>query len=150
MPPQTLYLSTAAILVGGALISIQSPLNAQLGKALGSPVNAALVSFLVGSLALSVIAAVQHVPPSAVPTRGLPWYAWAGGLCGAVFVTAAAYAAPRLGVATMLSLAIASQLLVATLLDHFGVLGVPEHPISGGRIAGMALVILGVLIVRKY
>lgn len=147
---QSLYLSTATILLGGVLLAIQSPLNAQLNKAVGSPVNAALISFLVGTVALSMLAAAQRIAPNDAQTRELPWYAWAGGLCGAVFVTAAAYAAPRLGVATMLSLAIASQLITALLLDHFGALGIPQHPVSAGRIAGMALVILGVIVVRKY
>ncbi len=145
-----LYVSTAFILLGGALLAIQSPLNAQLGKAVGSPVNAALVSFLVGSVALIIVAAVQRNAPDGMATRALPWYAWIGGLCGAVFVSAAAYTAPKLGVATMLSLAIASQLLTALVLDHFGALGMREQPISAGRIAGMVLVILGVLVVRRY
>ena len=147
---QSLYLSTAAIVLGGVLLSVQSPLNAQLGKAVGSPVNAALVSFLVGTIALAVVAALQRVVPNDGQTRGLPWYVWTGGLCGAVFVTAAAYAAPRLGVATMLSLAIAGQLITALALDHFGVFGIPAHPVSVGRIVGALLVMLGVVVVRQY
>jgi bacterial/archaeal transporter family-2 protein len=148
MPP--LYIATLLILLGGALLSIQSPLNAQLGKAVGSPINAALISFLVGTVALIVVATVQRNAPNAAATRALPWYAWVGGLCGAVFVSAAAYAAPRLGVATMLSLAIASQLVTALALDHYGVFGLPPHQVSAGRLAGMALVIAGVLMVRKF
>ena len=127
---QSLYLSTAVILLGGVLLSVQSPLNAQLAKAVGSSVNAALISFLVGTVALVAVAVAQRVAPDGGATRALPWYAWIGGLCGAVFVSAAAYAAPRLGVATMLSLAIASQLIAAVVLDHFGVLGVPQHSVS--------------------
>ena len=146
----SVYLSTAAILIGGVLLAIQSPLNAQLAKALGSPVNAALVSFLVGTVALGVLVAGQRIAPDTAGSRALPWYAWAGGLCGAVFVTAAAYAAPRLGVATMLSIAIASQLVTALTIDHFGALGLPQHSVTVGRIAGMVLVIAGVIIVRKY
>ncbi|MBC7842855.1 MAG: DMT family transporter [Gemmatimonadaceae bacterium] len=148
MPP--LYLATAVILLGGALLSIQSPLNAQLAKAVGSPINAALVSFLVGTVALLTVAMAQRSTPTGSAVRALPWYVWSGGLCGAVFVSAAAFAAPRLGVATMLSLAIASQLVTALALDHHGVFGIPPHPITAGRLAGMALVIVGVLVVRKY
>jgi transporter family-2 protein len=146
----SLYISTAFILLGGVLLAIQSPLNAQLGRAVGSPVNAALISFLVGTGALIVVALLQRSAPDGAATRALPWYAWVGGLCGAVFVSAAAYAAPRLGVATMLSLAIASQLVTALVLDHLGALGIPQHPVSPGRIAGMLLVIVGVIVVRKY
>jgi bacterial/archaeal transporter family-2 protein len=147
---QSMYLSTAVILVGGVLLAVQSPINAQLGRAVGSPINAALISFLVGTAALVVVALAQRVAPDGSATRALPWYAWVGGLCGAVFVSAAAYAAPRLGVATMLSLAIASQLVTALVLDHFGALGVPQQPVSFGRLVGMALVIAGVVVVRRY
>ena len=144
------YVSTAFVLVAGALLAIQSPINAMLGRALGSSVNAALVSFLVGTVGIGLLAAVQRSVPDAMATRALPWHAWIGGLCGAVFVTAAAYAAPKLGVATMLALAIASQLVTALALDHFGSLGVPVHSISAGRIAGMLLILAGVLMVRRY
>ena len=147
---QSLSLSTAVILLGGALLSIQSPLNAMLGRAVGSPVNAALISFLVGTTALSVVAVVQRAAPDGSATRMLPWYAWVGGLCGAVFVTAATYAAPRIGVATMLTLAVASQLGMAVALDHIGAFGITPHPVSGGRIAGLVLVILGAIVVRRY
>jgi bacterial/archaeal transporter family-2 protein len=147
---QSLYLSTAVILLGGALLSIQSPLNAMLGRAVGSPVNAALISFLVGTGALIVVALLQRAAPDSVATRVLPWYAWVGGLCGAVFVTAAAYAAPRIGVATMLTLAVASQLCMAVALDHAGAFGITPHPVSAGRIAGLVLVIVGAVVVRRY
>ena len=147
---QSIHLSAAMILLGGALLSIQSPLNAMLGRAVGSPVNAALISFLVGTAAMSIVAASQRAAPDGSAIRGLPWYAWVGGLCGAVFVTAAAYAAPRIGVATMLTLAVASQLIVAVALDHAGAFGITPHPVSAGRVAGLVLVILGAIVVRKY
>lgn len=147
---QPIYLAATLMLLGGSLLSIQAPLNAMLGRAVGSPVNAALISFLVGSGALGVLAIAQRVTPSGELTRALPWYAWMGGLCGAVLVTATAYAAPRLGVATTLTLAVASQLIMALILDHLGAFGIAPHPVSVGRAVGSVLVILGVVVVRKY
>jgi transporter family-2 protein len=82
--------------------------------------------------------------------RGLPWYAWVGGLYGAVFVVAAAWAVPRLGVALTITLMVAGQLLISLVLDHFGALGVPRQPLNLGRLAGVALVIGGVLMVRRF
>jgi transporter family-2 protein len=81
--------------------------------------------------------------------KGLPAYAWIGGLYGAVFVVAAAWAVPRLGVATTITLMVAGQLLISLVLDHFGALGVPRAPISLTRVAGVALVIAGVVLVRR-
>ena len=136
------------ILLAGVLIAVQGPINAALGRAVGSPVNAALLSFLIGSCALALVAVSQRVSPDSAAVRALPWWAWAGGLCGAMFVSAAAYAAPRIGVATMLTLAVASQLVTAVVLDHVGAFGAPKHPASVGRLAGLVLVFWGALLVR--
>jgi len=143
-------ISIAVILAGGAMIALQGPINATLGRAVGSPVNAALISFLVGTLALALVAGVQRVGADAALVRALPWWGWIGGLCGAVFVTAATYAAPRIGVANMLTLGIASQLVMAVALDHAGVLGIPMRPLTGGRLVGIALVVVGALLVRRF
>lgn len=137
------------VLLSGALLAVQAPLNATLSRAVGSPVNAALVSFLVGTVALAVVAGSLRAAPDPGAVRSLPWWAWCGGLCGAVFVAGAAYAAPRIGVATMLTLGIASQLLAAIAIDHFGVLGVASRAVSTGRVVGVLLVIAGAVIVRR-
>ena len=57
---------------------------------------------------------------------------------------------PRLGVATTIILMVAGQLLLSVVLDHFGAMGMPKQPISWGRVAGVGLVIAGVLMVRKF
>ena len=142
-------LAILLILFGGAFLSIQAPLNTTLGRAVGSPVNAAFVSFVVGAVALACLALTMRVTPSMPAVRSLPWWAWCGGFCGAFFVASAAYAAPRLGVATMLTLAVASQLLTAILIDHFGLLGVTSRAMSPGRLAGALLVIVGAVLVRR-
>lgn len=142
--------SALLILFAGVLIAIQGPINATLGRAVGSSVNAAFISFVVGSLALGAVALSTRSAPNMPAMRALPWWAWLGGLCGAVFVSAAAYAAPRIGVATMLTIAIASQLLTAVALDHFGAFGVPQRTMSGGRVLGIVFVILGAVIMRRF
>ena len=141
--------STVLMLVAGVLIAVQGPLNSVLGRAAGSPVNAALISFSIGTLALSIVAFSLRALPDLTAARALPWWAWLGGLCGAVFVTAAAYAAPRIGVATMLTIALASQLVTAVALDHVGAFGITRHPVSWGRAIGMLLVMAGVVVVRR-
>ena len=88
--------AAAAMLVGGAFLALQAPTNALLVRPLGSPVNAALVSFLVGSVGLAVAAIALQARPDFAAARALPWYAWLGGLYGAVLVAALAYAAPRI------------------------------------------------------
>ena len=139
-----------AVMIGGAAASLQAPTNAKMMGAVGSPVNAAFVSFAVGTAALGILAVVLQVRPDIAASRALPWYAWIGGLYGAIFVVAAAWGVPRLGVATTIILMVAGQLLLSVVLDHFGAMGMPKQPISWGRVAGVGLVIAGVLMVRKF
>ena len=145
----TLFSIVLIILAGGAT-ALQAPTNAKLMTAVGSPVNAAFVSFAVGTAVLGLMAVLFQTRPDMVAARSLPWYAWIGGLYGVVFVIAATWGVPRLGVALTITLMVAGQLLISLILDHFGAFGAPQQPINLGRLAGVALVIGGVLMVRRF
>ena len=148
MNPSVL-LPALLVLIAGVLIAVQAPTNAMLAKAGGSAVLAALISFAIGTVALLATWLASGNRPGASAFAGLPWYAWLGGLYGAVFVGAAAYAAPRIGLASLVTVGIAGQIAAALWLDHLGALGLPREPISVGRICGALLVIAGVVLVRR-
>ena len=61
----------------------------------------------------------------------------------------AAYAAPKIGLASLITIGIAGQIVMALLLDHVGALGLPRDALSIGRIAGALLVVAGVILVRR-
>lgn len=142
--------SIVLIILAGGATALQAPTNAKLMTAVGSPVNAAFVSFAVGTAVLGLMAVLFQTRPDMVAARSLPWYAWVGGLYGVVFVIAATWGVPRLGVALTITLMVAGQLLISLILDHFGAFGAPQQPINLGRLAGVALVIGGVLMVRRF
>jgi transporter family-2 protein len=50
-------LSLALAMLAGVLIAVQAPTNAILGKASGSPIIAAFISFVVGTIALGAFVA---------------------------------------------------------------------------------------------
>ncbi len=135
------------VLLAGVGLAVQPPTNAALAKASGSVWLASLVSFAMGTAILFAIwAAADRTMPAAL--KGAPSWAWLGGLYGACFVAALAYASPRLGLASALTIAVGSQLVTALVLDRFGLLGLSAQPISLMRVAGVVLVIGGVLLVR--
>jgi transporter family-2 protein len=148
MNPLVLGALTGAFLAG-ALIALQAPTNALLSRAVGSPINAALVSFAVGFAFLLVVALSVGVRPNAGAMRALPWYAWTGGVYGAIFVALAAFAAPRLGITFFLIVAIAGQLAMALFLDHAGAFGLPVREIGWQRVAGILLVLAGAWMVQQ-
>jgi transporter family-2 protein len=137
------------VLAAGGMISLQAPTNAMLARAGGSPVLAALISFAVGTLVLLGVWLASGSRPRASSFAGLPPYAWLGGAYGALYVAVAAYAAPKIGLASLITIGIAGQIVMALLLDHVGALGLPRDPLSIGRIAGALLVVGGVILVRR-
>ncbi|WP_282009495.1 DMT family transporter [Brevundimonas aveniformis] len=143
------YAAMILVTLAGAATALQAPINARLATAVGSAVNAALVSFAVGTIALIGLALILQVRPDMAAARTLPWYAWIGGLCGVIFVIAATWGVPRLGVAMTITLMVAGQLLLGLVLDHFGAFGAPRQPVNLTRMVGVALVIGGVLLVRR-
>jgi transporter family-2 protein len=135
--------------LGGAGMALQAPTNALMARALGSAVSAALASFIIGSLGLAVLAAFTGGRIDSGALRSLPWYAWLGGFYGAFFVAVAAFGAPRIGVGALFTAAVAGQVVAAVALDQFGALGLERHPVTPLRLVGLALVIGGVVLVRR-
>lgn len=141
-------LAVVAILLAGIGVAAQPPTNAALARASGSVLLAALTSFAVGTAILAAAwLAVDRTSPALL--RGAPGWAWMGGLYGAVFVAAFAYAAPRLGLAPALTIAIATQLAAALVIDHFGLLGLRALPASPAKLVGVLMVLGGVVLVRR-
>lgn len=148
--PTTLLVPAILVLFAGAMTAAQPPTNALLARASGSAVFAALLSFAVGTAALLALVIVSQPRLSLAPLREMPWYAWAGGFYGAFFVAVGAYAAPRLGIASLITVAVAGQMIAALAIDHYGAFGLDRAPISPGRLLGVALVIAGVVLVRRF
>jgi len=110
------------VFVGGTLIALQAPTNSILAQSGGSPILAALISFAVGTVALFLVWLASGNRPRAGAFADLPAYVWLGGLYGAFFVAVAAFAAPRIGLASLITIGIGGQIVMAMALDHFGAL----------------------------
>ncbi len=82
--------------------------------------------------------------------RGLPPYYAITGLFGLAFIIGAATLAPRIGVALFLSATIAGQLVGAVLMDQIGAFGNTAQPVTPLRLAGVALLLTGVVLVRGF
>ena len=97
---------------------------------------------------LTAAIAVPGPKPDMSPIWNGPWISWTGGFFGAIFIAVGIFMVPRLGAATVLALIVVGQMLGAIAFDHFGILGVAQHAASPARLAGAALLILGVVLVR--
>lgn len=134
----------------GALLAVQTGVNARLGQDLRSPMLAALGSFTVGTIALLVYNLVSRpMLPSWSDLKHTPVWAWTGGILGATYVAIGIFAIPRIGVGVFTALVVTGQLVVSVALDHFGLLGLQIYPVTGPRILGVALLIAGVALIQR-
>jgi transporter family-2 protein len=146
-----LKLAFPVILAVGAGISlvVQQALNANLRTALKSAAWSGFMSYFLGVVCMVALALLLRDPiPSVATAARIPWFAWSGGLFGAVFIGLGIFLVPQLGAATFFALLIAGQMFGSLAFDQFGLLGVPVHPISVVRVAGAVLLVGGVVLIR--
>jgi transporter family-2 protein len=135
----------------GAVLPFQAGINAQLAVWLHSPVRAAFVSFLTGTILLAVAATLVFKPLPAWSRLGhAPWWVWLGGALGAFYVAGSIVSAPKLGAAALIAVVVAGQSLASIVVDHFGWVGFEPKHVSPGRLIGMGLVGAGVALVRIF
>lgn len=150
MISKTAWLAPVGLaLLAGAALPFQAAANAQLGRLAGHPLWAALVSLLVSLAVVIPALGLLRVPGAnaGVALQG-PWWLWVGGVLGSLYVVAAAALVPRLGAGSFLVCVVAGQMLVAVLVDHFGVMGLASRPIDVQRVAGVLLLLGGVLLIQ--
>ena len=142
-----LYLFFAV--AAGAGIAMQAVINSQLRFVLGAPVWAAITQFVVGLVMMTMLAAVTRTAlPEGAAFGRAPWWMWTGGVFGATFIMMTVVATPRLGAALMLAASIVGQLGAALIIDHYGWFGGDVVPISVTRLAGVGLLVAGVVLIR--
>ena len=81
--------------------------------------------------------------------QSLPWYAFGAGILGLIIVGSIGYVVPRLGVARGFTLIVASQFVVAALIDHYGFFGAAVRPMDLPRLLGLGLMLIGVWMVVR-
>ncbi len=137
-------------LLAGAVLALQVGMNGVLRTSTGSPLIAALINFLVGTVLLLVVAVVTRAPwPGMMALRGIPAWAWFGGFCGALYVATVAFTGPRLGATVVLALTLLGQAAMSLLVDHYGLVGLPENPVTMMRVLGVLLLLGGALLISR-
>lgn len=140
--------------MGGVVIGVslasQAGVNSQLKIGLYSPIQAAFISFLVGTLILGSISLIQGKPwlqPDGLPS--IPWWAWLGGMFGAFNIAMSVILAPKLGALILAVSIICGQVIASLVFDQNGWLGYPKIELSPSRALGALFIIFGLLLVSK-
>jgi transporter family-2 protein len=145
---QTTYVLASAII--GALIAIQALVNARLATYTSSFMWTAVVSFLVGLVALVALAFGTRAPlPTLAMVSPAPWWAWIGGLFGATYIATLVVLIPRMSPSVLFGAAIAGQMTMLVIAEHFEIAGAARHSMNMTRLIGVALIVAGTALCKR-
>jgi transporter family-2 protein len=134
--------------VAGCAIALQTPINAALGRTIGSGLAAATISFGVGFLVLLAVLTTSGEIATLPRLTHAPVILLLGGVLGAFYVFSVLWAIPTLGALTTITALMLGQLSAALLMDAAGLFGLAVQAITPTRIAAAALVGAGVILSR--
>ena len=135
-------------LTAGALVAMQPPANASLAKHVGS-LEATLVSLLISVTIISVMLAFSGgFSGLSGITEFRPEHAL-GGIAGAAIVFVSIVAVKPLGAAGVAAAAVGTQMIGSAILDRLGVLELEKIGLSATRMAGIALLVIGTVLVTS-
>jgi transporter family-2 protein len=133
--------------IGGAAVALQSQFMGLMDKNIGTRESVFITYVSGGIIAALVMLAARGGNLKA--WQGVPWYALGSGVVGLVIVGTIGYTVPRMGLSKAFTIIVATQFIVAALLDHFGLLGAAVRPLELTRLLGMVVLILGVWLIMK-
>ena len=132
-------------ITSGLCMAIQSPVNATLSRHAGH-LQATTVSFGGGALILGLLMLVIGTGDLS-KVADAQWWQFLGGIYGIYIVLVITYGIPRLGAALTSTILTLGNLMTAAVLDTFGLLGLPKVALEPARIAGILIVLAGVILV---
>jgi transporter family-2 protein len=135
-------------LIAGFCACFQGTMNGHWQSRIGVHSTILINGVVVAGLTALFFLIANQTPFEKIVSEIRPWVLL-NGVCGATILTVAALTFPRIGAASVIVLMVAGQLLTAIILDHFGVLNLPHHPISVSRIVGIAFVVVGVILTTR-
>lgn len=146
----TNYLWILIAFIAGSLLPIQAGLNARLGKSINNPVFASLISFVIGTIALTLYVIFTKQEANWTGLKTAPLHLWLGGIIGAFYVTIVIFAFPKIGPALTFGLLVAGQMVISIVLDHTNTLVAEAHSFNIWRLLGIVLIVAGVVLIRKF
>ncbi|MFU1797881.1 DMT family transporter [Paenibacillus azoreducens] len=138
-------------IMAGIFFPLQSGFNAELRRNVGSPYLSGGISNLIGAVIMFAVAFLfrKQIPLLVPHTSTGNWWMWGGGVLSAVIVTTMIVAPARIGYATFISILLTGQIIMAMIIDHFGLFGSNITPISLRHIIGAILLIAGIVLIKK-
>ena len=134
--------------LAGALIPVLAANSSTLGRAWGSPIHAALLAVGLSFVTVSVVLMVARpAAPTMDAIRAAPMIAYSAGLIMAFYALSATFVPPKFGVGNFVMCVVIAQLVMATIIDQFGLFGAPVYQVDWKRAGGLVLLGVGAAMV---
>ena len=134
-------------LLSGALMSIQGVFNSEVTKQTSIWVSAGWVQLTAFATCL-VIWLFTGRPQVTGLFSVSPWYMLTGGVIGAFITYTVIQGMNSLGPARSVMIIVVSQVLVAYLIEAFGLFGVEKAPFEWRKVIGMGLAVGGIILFK--
>jgi transporter family-2 protein len=134
-------------LAGGVAVGLQAPMASMITQRFGIFESVFIVHL--GGALLALLPLLFYSGGNLARWKELPWYTLLAGSFGLIVIGAISYMIPRVGVAAAVITIVAGQMLVSTVLDHFGWLGGMGRPMDPTRAIGLLVVLVGVWLTVK-
>lgn len=148
---QNIFLWQIAGILTGMSIATQSAVNGHLGKILNSTITTAEISFFVCSLVLIIYVFLVEKDFSKIKFAfgsEKPIWIWFGGILGALLVVGNAYLVPEIGAGGLVIFSLFGQMVSSLIIDFYGLFGAIRRKILKVQIFGMAVMIIGVILIE--
>ena len=135
------------MMLAGIGIPVLATLNATLGRLISAPAAASVVLFVVAFLTALTVALITG-PQAIAKVADAPKHLLLAGSLIAFYVLSITYIAPHFGVGNAVFFVLLGQLISAAAIDHFGLFGATQTPLTVMRGSGIAVMGLGVFLTQ--
>lgn len=135
-----------AVLIG-VLITVMVTFNGILDSYLSSYFSL-LIIHVVGLITLIIILVLKREKLRL--KKNIPFYLFSGGAIGVIMVFLNNLCFAKLGASLTLALGVFGQLLVAALIDHFGLFSMKVYKFKKKKLIGFGIILIGIVVMTIY
>lgn len=138
-----LYLLTIFL---GVVLAVHLAMNGKVGAVMNNPRVANAVFWLIGAAGAAIIGLTGWRSGALAPLAQVNPLLLTAGLLGASLVFAIAWLIPIVGAGPVMITLLAGQVIGGLVMSHYGWLGSPVERITFTKLAGVAIMIAGVVL----
>jgi transporter family-2 protein len=133
----------------GVVLAVHLAMNGKVGAALNNARVGNAMFWCIGAVAALAIGMSGWREGALSPLGGVNPVLFSAGAIGACLVFGIAWLIPQVGAGNLMIALLAGQVLGGLVMSQFGWLGSPVQPITLLKMAGVALMVIGVVLSTK-